>query len=454
VILFSSNAGPILKVDAAGGVAKPITRMETQESYHSYPFFLPDGRHFLYSRFSPNVSNSGLYAGAVDAKPEEQSRRPVSPAQFGVYAPGEKAEHGHLVFLRDRTLMAQPFDSARLQTEGETVPIAEPVGQFVNRGLFSVSPAGILAYQTGPGANIRVVWYDRHGAIMGDVGEAAPYRMPALSPDGKSLAVRRVDTATGNQDIWFLDLVRGGSSRFTFDPSVEQTPVWSPDGTQVLFASFRHGQADLYVKSSTMAGAEQLILRGSTSAIPYSWSPDGKYLLYGTIEAKTSADLWILRNPGDPTAEHTSTLFLQTEFRETGAQFSPDGRWVAYVSDASSRPEIYVRPFPPGRDNAGQWMVSSGGGSQPRWNRNGKELLYFSGRKLMSVDVNLNGVFRAGVPKPLFDAPVLGGTDAISSIDWDLSPDGTRFLILSNQSADSGGTPISVIVNWQELLGK
>jgi dipeptidyl aminopeptidase/acylaminoacyl peptidase len=203
-----------------------------------------------------------------------------------------------------------------------------------------------------------------------------------------------------------------------------------------------------------MAAAEQRVLQASTSAVPYSWSPDGKYLLYGTSEAKTSTDLWILGNPGDPAAEHKSTPFLQTEFRESAAQFSPDGRWVAYVSDASSRPEIYVRPFPPGRDNAGQWMVSSSGGSQPRWNRNGKELLYFSGRKLMSVEVNLNGIFRAGIPKPLFDAPVLGGTDALGVIDWDVSPDGSRFLVLTNQSADTSGTPISVIVNWQELLRK
>jgi len=453
-IVFSFNDSVIFKVPAAGGTAVPITRIQPGESFHSHPFFLPDGRHFLYTRNSQNPTESGIYAGTVDAKPEEKPRRKLVDAQYALYAPGESRDHGYILLLRDRTLLAQPFDASRLEISGETVPVADDVGQYVIRGLFSVSATGALAYQGGSAAGTasNLAWYDRHGAVVGPLGETGHYRMPVISPDGTRVAVRRQDPSSGNQDIWIFDLVRGGSSRFTFSPATEESPVWSPDGSQIAFDSYQGGTGDLYRKSSSMAGKEELLVHSGAQKKPYSWSPDGRYLLYEVLDPKTSFDLWLLPNPGEP-GSHSPVPFLRTEFRETQGQFSPDGRWVAYVSDASGRPEVYVRPFPPSADNAAQWMISNGGGVQPRWNRNGKELLYFNSRKLMSVEVSAAGVFRAGAPKALFETPLFGSGAVLTSQDWDISPDGSKFLVVT-QLLENSAAPITVVLNWQEGLRK
>ena len=453
VILFSSNSGPLFTVPATGGLATPFTKVEPQETFHSHPFFLPDGRHFVYTRHLGQAGGTGIYAGSLDDKPEQQRSRRLVSAQFAVYAPGARAEHGFLLFLRDHTLMAQAFDTGRLAMEGEAMPVADPVSQYVSRGLFSASATGALAYQTGSATGNRIVWSDRQGAVLSDVGADGAYGEPQISPDGGRMAVRRMEPQTANVDIWLGDLSRGGSTRFTFDPAPDNRPVWSPDGSQIAFASSRSGTFDLYRKSSSGTGTEELLYHHSSEpSYPYSWSPDGRFLIYGKVSAETGYDLWLLPNPGDATPGK-ETPFLKTEFRETAAQFSPDGRWVAYVSDASGRPEIYVRPFPPPRNGGGQWMISTGGAVQPRWNRNGKELFYFSGSKLMAVEVAATPAFQAGVPKMLFDAPIFTAGDVMAGISWDVSRDGKRFLLVT-QSGKSGAEPITVVLNWAAGLKK
>jgi eukaryotic-like serine/threonine-protein kinase len=455
VILFSSNSGVILKVPAGGGVATPVTKLLPQDSYHCHPSFLPDGRHFLYARISSQTVTQGMFLGSVDVKPEDQGSRRVTTAQYAIYMPGAAPNSGYLLFLRDRSLMAQPFDAGRLETQGEAIPVADPVAQYVTRGLFSASANGTLAYQSGSGASIRLTWYDRHGNMLDYIAEPSPFRHPRISPDGTRLAIRRQDLVSGNFDVWLRDLTRPGGMRFTFDPAAEGMPVWSPDGKQIIFVSNRSGVDDLYLKPSNLGVGEKLVLHTSEPKGPTDWSPDGRYLIYSSEDPKTGSDLWLLPNPGDPSGDHTPILFLRTEFRETQAQFSPDGRWVAYMSDASSKPEIYVRPFPPSKDGAGVWMISDGGGVQPRWNRNGKELLYFNGRRLMSAEIATAGGFRASQAKPVMDValPLYGGGDIFSALDWDVSPDGKRFLLVT-ESADRASAPITVVLNWKEGIRK
>ncbi|HJZ98058.1 MAG TPA: protein kinase [Candidatus Solibacter sp.] len=450
-ILFSGNEGAILKVPAAGGIAVPLTKLQAGETFHSHPFFLPDGRHFLYSRQSQTAGDSSVYIGLVDAKPEEQPVQKVVTAPYAIYAAGKDPNRGHLLFLRERTLMAQPFDAGHLRTENDPFPIADPVGQYVTRGLFSASQTGTLVYQSGTGAQVTLSWFNREGKPIGTPLGSGAYRSPAISPDGKWVAARFMDSRTGNQDIWLFDLARGSNTRFTFDPALEQAPVWSPDSARVAFTSSRSGMGDLYVRHASQVRPESLLLHGDRPKSPFSWSPDGRFLLYS--ETQPLVGLRYLEVPADGSTASTTAPFLASQFRASQAQFSPDGRWVAYTSEESSHAEVYVRPFPPPKDGGGQWMISNGGGTQPRWNRNGKELLYFSGRKMMSVEVTTGAQFHAGIPKPLFDSAIYAAAAVFTEPDWDISPDGQRFLITTEPNS-SNNTPITVMVHWLEALRK
>ncbi len=442
VILFSSNFGVILKVSAAGGIAAPVTALAPEETYHSHPFFLPDGRHFLYTRLAQRAENTGIYVGSVDAKPEDQRAKRVLNAGYAIYAASADPARGYLLFLRERTLMAQPFDPAKLELAGDPVPVADPVGQYANRGLFSASANGALAYRSGVGGVNRLTWFDRQGKVLGYASDLGAYNTLALAPDATRVAAQRTELQTANFDIWLIDLLRGGSTRFTFDPAFESNPVWSPDGRRIVFGSNRDGVYNLYEKDSSGAGAEEPLFKSNGNKYPHDWSRDGRFLIYAEVSPKTGYDLWVLPMTG----ERKPTPFLQTQFREDQAQFSPDGHWVAYLSDASGAPEIYVRPFPASQSNGGQWMISNGGGTQPRWRGDGKELLYFSGRKLMAVDISTNPAFKAGIPKVLFEAPLFAGT-TLSLHHWDAAADGKRFLI-NTEAGENNSAPITVVLNW------
>jgi Tol biopolymer transport system component len=301
--------------------------------------------------------------------------------------------------------MAQPFDAHRLELSGEAVQVAAQVGSFIDYGLFSASSNGVLVYRSAVGQNYQLTWLDRQGRLLGTVAEPGGYNSMALSPDGRWVAVSRTNPEnTPNWDVWLLDLGRNTSTRLTYDDQVRATfPVWSADGSSLIFGSIREGENNLYLKLASGAGGDRLLLK-STAGYKYekyatSWSRDGRFLLYTTENPETKSDLWVLPVQGD----HKPTPFLRTEFNESSGQFSPDGHWIAYTSDESGSDEIYVREFSSGSegswDAAGKWLISKSGGTEPRWRGDGKELFYVApDAKLMSVEISANPVFQAGMP--------------------------------------------------------
>jgi len=458
VIIVDSSAG-LLRVPADGGVPLPLTTLDPsrQERAHGGPALLPDGRHFLYLRRSNIDQDNGIFVGSLDAKPEQQDTRRLLAANFAaVYAPSPGASVGYVLFLRETTLMTQPFDAAKLALAGEAVPIAESVAISNGRGVFSVSATGTLIYRTDVAGDQRrrLTWFDRQGTMVGQLGDAADYfGGVALSQDGTRVASMR--GTEGATDIWLLDS-RGVSTRFTFDAASNGFPVWSPDGNHIAFRSNRSGKFDLYWKPSNGAGDEVLLVKSEEDKLPTDWSRDGRYLMFTVNSAKTNSDLWLL--PLGAPKVGQPLPFLRTESFEGFGSFSPDGRWVAYISSESGRPEVYVRPFAPSGSvasskgdlpAAGKWQVSKDGAAnaQPRWRSDGKELFYLGRQTIMAVDVSLAPVFRSGNPQPLFRLPP-------GSTRWDVTADGKRFLAGVPTEPDVDSEPITVVLNWTAGLKK
>ena len=343
------------------------------------------------------------------------ARRVVESSSLAMFA-----APGYLLFSRGTTLLAQPFDVDRLQLSGTPVAIADQLsssGSTDGLRTFSVSSSGVLAYHAGPGRQTQLAWLDRAGRELGVLGPPAE-PAPRLSPDGTRLAVSRLDPdSSANGDIWLMDLARSIASRFTFDPANDALPVWSPDGTRLFFSSSREGVQQLYQALSKRPGSEEPLLRSDAWKAADDVSPDGQFLIYETFDPKTRIDLWLLPLSGD----RRPTPFVVTPFGEYAAQFSPDGRWVAYVSNESGRYEISVQAFPgPG----GKWQVSSGGGTMPRWRKDGRELFYLGPEgQLMAAEVRLSPSFESRVPAALFKVALREGPDR----QYDVSPDGTRF---------------------------
>lgn len=281
-------------------------------------------------------------------------------------------------------------------------------------------------------------WIDRDGKLLGNVGPPGNYAHAVLSPDEKRVALSR------DGDIWLFDLLRGSMSRFTFDAAAEANPVWSPDGSYIAFSSTRDGGQNLYQKVSTGAGKDELLLKNPAQKVPFQWSLDGRFLTYFENSPKTLQDLWILPMQG----ERKPVLYLQTEFAEYEHHFSPDGRWMAYSSNEAGRQEIYVQPFPAA---VGKWQVSTTGGVQPQWRRDGKELFFLAlDGTLMAADVKGGSTFEAGVPHALFRAQtqVFQARNSYSP-----TSDGRRFLVNTFAGAEVS-SPISVVVNWTAEVKK
>jgi eukaryotic-like serine/threonine-protein kinase len=455
VIIFGQVAGGIMQVSENGGSASPLTTLDPsrKETTHGYPSFLPDGRHFIYFRLSEKPENSGVYSGSLDARPREQDSKLLLATAYGpAYVPSSGAGLDQLLFVRDGTLMAQPFDPRRLELSGEPVTVAEQVGSFLTTGFFSASTNGVLAYRAGRGGgDLELTWFDRQGKVLGTAGERGAYETLALSPDGTRAAVSRVDSSSA---LWLLDFSRGTSTRFTFGLSAALLGTWSPDGNRIIFNSNESGVFDLYQKPANGVQEKELLVKSSEDKYPTSWSRDGRFLLYRTSGSLTTKhSLWVLPLEGDK----KPFPFLRTEFNNDDGQFSPDGHWVAYDSDESGRSEIYVRTFSPdstaaASDTGGKWLISIGGGNQPRWRVDGKELYYLSpDRKLMAVEITAKAEFQAGVAKLLFQAPL--GFGLGSEGQWDVAPDGKRFLFPSPTDQLSAA-PFTVVLNWQAGLKK
>jgi Tol biopolymer transport system component len=448
VIIFGAPPN-LFRVPQAGGVATQFkTADATQgESALIRPWFLPDGRHFLYVTTTIKAEDSGIYLASLDGK---ERKRLVGTRYAGAYAsPAAGSENGHLLFLRASTLMAQPLDAKRFELAGEPFPVAEQVGSMLQYGYFAVSANGVLAYRSGASQGLmRLVWFDRGGKQLGTLGPHANYvGSLALSPDGKRVAVDEMDEAA-KVDIRVLDVARGVPMKFTFEGQ-ESGPVWAPDGSRLFFASTRGSASDIYQKNSSGSGTEELLLKSGRGE---DWSPDGRYLLYSVYDPKTKWDLWVLPAQAGPPENHKPRPYLQTRFNELQGKFSPDGRWIAYPSDESGpgQFQIYVQSFPAG---AGKFLVSTGAGArQPRWRRDGKELFYMSAdSKLMAVEVKTAPTFEAGTPKALFDPQTLGRRNyGFPRYDYDVAADGKRFLVnsVSTTPESSASAPITVVVNW------
>ena len=310
----------------------------------------------------------------------------------------------------------------------------------------TVSENGVLAYQAGGplGAGSQLTWFDRAGRQLGAVGPPASYFNPKLSPDGKRAAVENTDPQTGNRDIWLVELQRDLFTRFTFDPAQEVYPVWSPDGSRIVFASNRNGPFNLYQKLSSGAGAEELLLKSDVRNLPHDWSTDGRFMSYSVPNDPngTSFDIWVLPLSG----ERKPFPFIQTPFTKVQSQISPDGRWLAYYSNESGRNEAYIQSFPkPGS----KWQVSTRGGSSPRWRHDGKELFFITDnrRKIMSVSVKADSVLELGAPAALFDIHVPASSPVPSRQYYDVTPDGQRFLI-DTLVQEASSSPITVVLNW------
>lgn len=337
--------------------------------------------------------------------------------------------------------MAQPFDASRLALTGKAFPIADQIpttGTNPPYAVFSVSENGVLAYETGVGFAYRILeWVDRSGKQIGTLGDPAPYYGLGISPDEKRASVLVSDGKQRN--IWLYDLGRGLRTRFTFDTSDNFSAIWSPDGTKLVFNSRRKGPLDLYQKTSSGAGNDELLFEDTSDKYPTSWSPDGRFILYTRVVGNITS-LWVLPLSGDP----KPFPFLETQFNEPDGQFSPDGKWVAYSSNESGKYEVYVAPFP---GAGGKWQISTAGGEWPLWRSDGKEIFYRADNKLTAATVNGKGAnFEIGLVKPVFEA-------ALGLIDYDVSKDGQRFLIIGAPE-QTASTPITVVVNWTADLKK
>ncbi len=406
-----------------------VTRLDPpRQVEHRSPHFLPDGHHFLFAALGTPEA-AGIYLGSLDGG---TPTRLTAADSAGAFLPPD-----WVTFVRQGTLVARRLDLALGTLTGDPVTLADRV-----RG-FAVSGAGLVAYRAGGGALRQLTWVDRTGKVVGVAGEPdvnAPLS-PELSPDGRRVAMFR--SVQGNLDIWLQDLVRGGLTRLTFDAAQESTPVWSPDGMRIAFVSDRLGVYDLYQKPSNGAGVEEGLLTSSITKAQQDWSADGHWLLYYEINPTTGRDLWAL----DMTSrDHTPSVVANTPAEEVLAQFSPDGRWVAYQTNESGRFEVVVQPFP---GAGGKWQVSTSGGVAPRWRADGKELYFLApDATMMAVPITAAGPsLEAGTPVALFPARIFGGGSlAANHPNYAVARDG-RFLI-NQPVADATAAPITLILNW------
>ena len=446
-IVFATRTSVLFQVSAAGGRPTPVTALDPAgERGHLWPQFLPDGRHFLYLADSARQEFHNLFVGSLDSFERKRIFRLVSDAAYA---------RGHLLFVRDQALMAQPFDASRLELSGEPITLASQVVQpwaMDHKSEFTVSDDGTLLYRSLPGmdSEARLVWRDREGRRSPLAGGSAQYVEPTLSPDQKRVAVDIFDprqsrpqgfgTNGVTSDIWLLDAQKGTASQFTFHPAADFDPLWSPDGSRIVFSSNRRGVLDLYHKRADGTGPEQLLFASPVAKHLQASSPDGRFIVFRTSDPQTGLDLWRLPLEGD----RTPVPLLRTEFNEDQAAISPNGRWFSYTSNASGTPEVYVQDFPSG---AGKWRISIGGGGDARWRPDGAEIFYIAeDRRLMAVAVTPGASFKHGQPIPLFDTGVTAQWGAGRN-HYDISRDGRRFLFIE-PVADHGTAPFTVVINW------
>ena len=447
IVLYgvAANAG-VMKVRSSGGTPESVTRPDdASRERHIFPFFLPDGDHFLYLRLSAVSEDSGIYVGALSAAPGAQSPHRLLATSTGAqFVPGPNGE-GAILFLRDGSLMAQGFNPRTLELKGEAAQVAQGVGNTRAYPYFASSLSGSVVYRATPAPTRQLTWVGRDGRTIGDVGTPIPLGdAPMLSPQGSHVAVSQWDPSDHLNDVYLYTLSPFSMLRLTRGPGNEW-PAWTADSAQITYASRRGNHFDVYATRADGDGRQSAVLESDDNKIPNSWSPE-HYLVYSSTGASTGLDLWLLPPGGKPFP------FLATPAREFGAQFSPDGRWIAYLSDESGVVELYARSFIPaaggGQPTIGPRVpVSSGGANMPRWRGDGRELFFATAKgDLMAAAIAeapagaSAATLQVGHPTLLFPAP--------SPTQWDAAPDGQRFLF-AIPVGPRAMAPFTVVVNWQ-----
>ena len=438
IVFDGGGTDSIRGVPASGGVPKPVTRLDRarHETSHGWPFFLPDGRHFLFVAYGTAGNAGTIRMGMLGS----METKVIGPTESRV----EYAPPGYLVHVNAGTPVAQPFDPRSGRTTGDPVPVGENISVGGTAGDFSVSSSGVLAYRIqGSQEESRLTWVARDGHQLGDAAPLGSYEDVALSPDDSRVAVSIASDQPSTRDIWVRDLARGVTSRLTFDPSEDIWPVWSPDGNRIAYGNNRSGEFRAYVKAVNGVGAEDSLGHAAGGQEgPTDWSAAA-----GTIVTARFGDRgWdILVQPSD--GKHAPTGFLQSPFNELSGRLSPDGRWLAYTSNESGRDEVYVVPYP---GSGGKWQVSTAGGRTPQWRADGKELFFEAAdQSIMVVDVRPGDTFGVGVPKALFKATLVEGT--YTGYRWAPARDGQRFLINTPAGAVTAGRFV-VVTNWTSEL--
>ena len=444
VILFSTpSSGGVYRVAAVGGAPTRVTTLESTrgELAHLAPRFLPDGRRFLYAVRSTNVEHTGAYVGSLDSIDTVKVLDVISKAQ---YVPPDL-----LLFTRENTLWAQPFDISRMRLSGEPARVADGIAVMLANAVygFSASENGVLVLAWDQTAALDMSWYDRTGKLLSQVAVGTFVGID-VSPDGKQVAAHRHDAASNGGDVSINDLERGTESRFTFEPSADNSsPIWSPDGKVIAFGAVRNGRWGLYRKAANSTGAEELLFESPTPVMPMTWSADGQTLVFASLHPKTLHDLWSLPLAG----ERKPTALVETVESDTHAQISPDGQWMSYRSG----PELHVQRYPTGGQ---KYTVARGLIS--RWREDGRELFFNSsagGGEIWTVAVEpIGDGLRFGTPRVLFDsrwAQLGHRPEGLPYFTYAVSPDGERFLIpRMSQTADEKSRALTVVLNWQEEL--
>ena len=444
VIVFSSGPQQALsRVSAEGGASEPASKLDLEhgENSHRWPYFLPDGQHFLFwARNSRGTLEHAIYLGTVGSLNVQPL---IKSESMAVYV------SGYLLFVRGQTLMAQSFDANRLEASGPQVPVAEHVliNLTSNRPVFSASDNGTLVYQTGSEqGGWRLLWFTRDGKPAGSVGEVDRYFDPAISPDGTRVAAQ-LFTSQGTGDIWILDLQRNTKTRLTFGPANQRFPVWARDGKTIYYASNAKGSYHIFAKSADGTGPDRVVIDEDAFDYPRDVSPDQKYLVYmrGATVGTTGTAIWALPLTGN---ERKPFAVVPSLYSTGAASVSPDAKWLSYESNESGRFEVYVTPFPGG---GAKWQVSTGGGTGAKWRHDGKELFFLDpADNVLSVDVNPSGAtIQLGTPHALFRA--VGVQNTLGP--YAVSGDGKRFLINTGDVKEEN-QPLTMVQNWTVGLKK
>ncbi|MGE0131083.1 MAG: protein kinase [Blastocatellales bacterium] len=429
VILFGQIQIGLLRVSATGGEVTRVTSSDRsrRETSHRYPTFLPDGHHFLYAINTGQKETRGVYLGSLDGTVKRRLLDDSSVIKYVAAYPGDRAGGGGwLIFGRDGALLARPFDTSLMEFTGEPFSLSDKVGSDLgsaNDFTFSVSDNGVLVFDPNPNRHRRLYrWMDRRGQPINSPDVPAGYFQHWLSPDEKRFIAERPYAAFRTSDLWLYDVSGGSSARFTFDPATDISPVWSPDGSRIVWASSRDGIANLYQKAASGAGEDALLLKSDHPKYPTDWSRDGRFIIYRQDDPKTKSDVWFLPVTGSSEAKPPFPV-IQTEANEITGTLSPDGRWLAYASDVSGQYEVYVQSYP---ESGGKRQVSTGGGSGPRWRRDGRELFYYARNgKLMAAPVRSGESFEVGSAVSLFE--FRSGTVQAFYAPYAVTADGQRF---------------------------